>query len=76
MAVSGLLQELFGRVEQHVPQVLDNLSAEDLNRVPEEGSNPIGWLVWHLTRVADMHIAEIRDAEQLWVSDGFGSCDV
>ena len=71
MDVSGLLQELLGRVDEHVPAILEGLSPEELNEMPEDGSNPIGWLVWHLTRVADMHIAEIREVDQLWVSDGW-----
>ena len=71
MDVSGLLEELFSRVDEHVTAVLEGLSADELNRAPEEGSNPIGWLVWHLARVADMHIAEIREVDQLWVSDGW-----
>ncbi len=34
---------------------------------PEPGSNPIGWLVWHLTRVQDSHIAELTGDPQVWV---------
>ena len=35
---------------------------------PADGANPIGWLIWHLTRVQDDHIADILDDEQVWVS--------
>ena len=73
MDVSGLLEELFGRVDEHVPAILESLTPDELNEMPEEGSNPIGWLIWHLTRVADMHIAEIRGVDQLWVSDGWAA---
>ena len=29
---------------------------------PQTDANPIGWLVWHLTRVQDHHIADILDS--------------
>jgi uncharacterized damage-inducible protein DinB len=34
---------------------------------PHPGVNTIGWLLWHLTRVQDHHIAELLDGDQLWV---------
>jgi hypothetical protein len=67
MDVNGLLVELFGRVTGEVRGILDGLDPDDLLVSPEPGSNPIGWLVWHLTRVADMHIAEILEVDQVWV---------
>jgi hypothetical protein len=27
-------------------------------------ANTIGWLVWHLTRIADDHVAEVAGTEQ------------
>ena len=67
MDVSELLEELFSRVHGHVHGVLDGLITEDLLTEVEPGSNPIGWLLWHLTRVQDMHIAEILEEDQVWV---------
>jgi uncharacterized damage-inducible protein DinB len=60
--------ELFDRIDQHVAQVVDGLDAEQLHRTPETGVNSIGWLVWHLTRVQDSHIAELLHDEQVWVT--------
>jgi hypothetical protein len=37
-----------------------------LARPPAAGANPIGWLVWHLARVQDGHIAELLDRQQVW----------
>ena len=71
MDVSELIAELFSRVHGHVHGVLDGLATEDLVAVPEPGSNPIGWLLWHLTRVQDMHIAEILEQDQVWVEPGW-----
>jgi hypothetical protein len=33
---------------------------------PEPGANSIAWLVWHLSRIQDDHVAEIAGTEQLW----------
>ena len=60
--------ELFGRVAEHVHDVVDGLSAEDLVWSPTPGANSIGWLVWHLTRVQDDHVADLLDEEQLWTT--------
>jgi uncharacterized damage-inducible protein DinB len=60
--------ELFGRVAEHVHEVVGGLSADDLVWSPERGANSIGWLVWHLTRVQDDHVADLLDEEQLWTT--------
>ena len=31
----------------------------------------VGWLVWHLTRVQDDHIAEVVNLPQIWVTGGW-----
>jgi uncharacterized damage-inducible protein DinB len=69
MDVAGLLADLYGRVDDEIEGAIDGLSAEQLTTAPETGANTIGWLVWHLTRVEDSHIAELIDEPQLW-ADG------
>ncbi|MFP5070027.1 mycothiol transferase [Pseudonocardia nantongensis] len=70
-----LLTDHFGRVRELVHDVLDGLGEPDLAQRPGSVSgdpgNPIGWLVWHLTRVQDDHIAEAFDTEQVWTSEGW-----
>ena len=34
-------------------------------------ANTIAWLVWHLTRVQDDHVADAFDGEQVWISQGW-----
>ena len=67
MDLPELLIELFDRVDEHVAEVLDGLDAEALTTAPTTGANTIGWLVWHLTRVQDHHVAELLDTTQIWV---------
>jgi len=71
MDLNGLLRDLFGRIDEHVRDAVVGLDAEALVTSLVPGANTIGWLVWHLTRVEDHHIAEILGQEQLWVSEGW-----
>ncbi|MFG3554421.1 DinB family protein [Micromonospora sp. NPDC047557] len=68
MDVSDLLTETYDRLPDLVRAAVDGLTTEQLRRAPGEGANPVGWLVWHLTRVQDHHVADLLDAEQIWVS--------
>ncbi len=68
MEVGELLVELFGRVDGHVHGVVEGLAVEDLLRSPAPGTNPVAWLVWHLTRVQDHHVSGLMDEPQLWMT--------
>ena len=68
MELNELLIDLFGRVDEHVHEAVDGLGAEMLTATIEQGTNTIGWLVWHLTRVQDHHISALLDDDQLWQS--------
>ena len=68
MDVREVFEDLFGRVDENVPAVVEGLSAEQLATAPGPGANPIGWLVWHLTRVQDAHVTELLGGEQVWTS--------
>jgi uncharacterized damage-inducible protein DinB len=66
--VAELLVDLYDRIPEHVRYAVAGLSAEELATPPEPGSNTIGWLVWHLTRTQDHHVAELLDDDQIWVT--------
>ncbi|MET0325522.1 MAG: DUF664 domain-containing protein [Ilumatobacteraceae bacterium] len=68
MDIAALLDELFGRVAEHVHEAVDGLDPATLVLAPAPDANPIGWLVWHLTRVQDHHVSELLDEPQLWVT--------
>jgi Protein of unknown function (DUF664) len=66
--VAALLLELYGRIPPLARDAVEGLDLSQLTEPPAPGANPIAWLVWHLTRVQDDHIAELLDAEQVWIS--------
>jgi uncharacterized damage-inducible protein DinB len=68
MDASDVLVEGYGRLPELVHTAVHGLSPEELRWQPYPGANPIGWLVWHLTRVQDGHLAELLDEEQIYVT--------
>jgi uncharacterized damage-inducible protein DinB len=68
MDSKDVLIELFGRISGHVHGVVDGLTPDQLLEVIEPDTNPIGWLLWHLARVQDHHVAEILDEQQVWIT--------
>jgi hypothetical protein len=66
MDVSELLIELYGRIPPLAERAVDGLSPDQLRRTVVDDTNPIGWLVWHLARVQDHHVAELIDGDQIW----------
>jgi uncharacterized damage-inducible protein DinB len=66
--VSDLLIEAYDRLPDLVREAVDGLTPDELRWSPAPGANSIGWLVWHLTRVQDHHIAELLGQDQIWVS--------
>ena len=71
MTPADLLTDALGRVLEDVEAVLDGLDEAALTYRPGPEANPIGWLVWHLTRVQDDHVADVAGTEQVWVGQRF-----
>ncbi len=70
MDVGQVLADGLARVQQDVEQVLDGVG-DALTWQPDPEANSIAWLVWHLTRVQDDHVADVAGTEQLWTADGW-----
>lgn len=71
MQTGALLSDALGRVRDQVPDVVGGLDVDQLAWRPDEGANSLAWLVWHLTRVEDDHIAEVAGTEQVWTASGW-----
>ena len=66
-----LLTDAFERISQGVHESVEGLTEDQLSARVAPEANTIGWLIWHLTRVQDSHIAEVADKEQVWTSGGW-----
>jgi uncharacterized damage-inducible protein DinB len=66
MRTNEVFLELYGRLPDLVRAAVDGLTPQELTRPPAAGANTVGWLVWHLTRVQDDHIAEVAGRTQVW----------
>lgn len=66
-----LIIDGYGWVVEVLEKALDGLTQDDLNQQPHPDCNSMGWLVWHLTRVQDDHIADLMGEQQLWIGDGW-----
>jgi len=68
MDAKDILIDAFGRLPDEVHRAVHGLTPEQLRVQPADGANSIGWLVWHLTRVQDGHLAELLDEEQIYLT--------
>ncbi|PRY22757.1 mycothiol transferase [Pseudosporangium ferrugineum] len=73
MNVTELLAEAYGRLPDLVGTAVDGLGPDELRTAPDGRGNTVGWLVWHLTRVQDSHVAELLDEEQVYVTGDWAS---
>ena len=68
---SEILTEAFDRISGVVHSALTGASVEVLTFRVDPGANSMAWLIWHLTRVQDGHVADLLGAEQVWTAGGW-----
>jgi len=71
MTSAELLVDAFGRIRATVHEAVRGLTPGQLTVRLDSDANSIAWLVWHLTRIQDDHIADAADVEQVWTSAGW-----
>jgi uncharacterized damage-inducible protein DinB len=71
VTVAELLRDLFERVGTNVHGAVEGLDRDALAHRVDGTANSIAWMVWHLTRVQDDHVAEVAGREQTWTADGW-----
>lgn len=71
MDVAEVFVDAFGRVSESVHDVLDDLTEEELVARLDGEANSICWLVWHLTRIEDDHVAHVAGTDQQWTGEGW-----
>jgi hypothetical protein len=68
---ADVLSDAFERIRAGSLLVVDGLSPTDLSTRVAPDANPIGWLVWHLTRSQDAQVAAAQGSEDLWTAQGY-----
>jgi len=71
MTPQELLLDAFGRVRDGVADLVTGMTAEDLAWRPGPKANSVAWLVWHLTRIQDDHVAGVAGTDQVWTTGGW-----
>jgi hypothetical protein len=71
MDINDLLVDAFGRVRDAAHGAADGASPAVLTYRPDPDANSIAWLVWHLTRIQDDHVAAAAGTEQQWTAGGW-----
>lgn len=70
-AARDLLLDAFGRVGQQVRSLTGAISDGQLTYRPDDEANTVAWLLWHLSRVQDDHVADAAGTDQVWTSAGW-----
>jgi uncharacterized damage-inducible protein DinB len=71
MLTNEILLDGFTRVRDEVRPAVSGVTDEELALRLDPDANSIAWLVWHLTRVQDDHVAEVAGREQAWTAAGW-----
>ncbi|WP_375489850.1 DinB family protein [uncultured Jatrophihabitans sp.] len=71
--VAELLADAFERARDTAAGAVEGLSEEQLTARVDGDANSIAWLVWHLARVQDDHVADLAGAEQRWTAAGWSA---
>jgi hypothetical protein len=66
--VADVFAELYGRIPPLAHAAVDGLDQARLAQAPRPGANTIAWLVWHVARVEDHHVAELEGTAQVWTT--------
>lgn len=71
MRIGIFARESFENIRTFAGDVLRGLPPEALTWRPDDEANTIAWLIWHLARVQDDHVAHLADGAQVWSQDGW-----
>jgi hypothetical protein len=71
MHAKDILIDAYGRIQEEVHATVGGLGPDDLHARPSADANSIAWLIWHLTRVQDDHVADASGLDQVWLSQGW-----
>jgi hypothetical protein len=62
----ALLNDSFDRIGDLVVEVTQGLTEDLATYRPDAAANSIAWLLWHLSRIQDDHVAHVAGVDQVW----------
>jgi hypothetical protein len=65
-AARSILTDGFGRIREGVAELTTGLTDETAWWRPDAEANSIAWLLWHLARIQDDHLAGLAGTPQVW----------
>jgi uncharacterized damage-inducible protein DinB len=70
MTSAELLADAFGRIQETVHEAVRGLTSGQLATRLNRDANSIAWLIWHLARAQDDHLADAFGVPQVWTEYG------
>jgi hypothetical protein len=71
MKTTDVIADGYGRVRDAVHGVVEQIKPDHLTYRIDPQANTIAWLIWHLARVQDDHVAHVAGIDQAWTADGW-----
>ena len=71
METNDLLADAFSHIHRIVHASGEGLTQDQLAYRPEQSANSIAWLIWHLTRIQDAHLAPATGLDEAWFEHGW-----
>lgn len=71
MTSADVLTDAYERIREVVHEAADGLDERALTHRVDPAANTIAWLIWHLARVQDDHVADAAQVEQVWTAQGW-----
>ncbi|MFE4581134.1 mycothiol transferase [Streptomyces chartreusis] len=68
MHAKDILIDGYNRIREEVHAAVEGLAPDQLGARPAPGANSVAWLIWHLTRIQDDHIAGAFELDQVWLA--------
>ncbi|MFG1665647.1 DinB family protein [Streptomyces sp. Y7] len=68
MHAMDILIDGYDRIREEVHAAVEGLGPDELSARPSPDANSVAWLIWHLTRVQDDHIADAFGLDQVWLT--------
>ncbi len=72
MTLNEFIEDAFNTEHEYLMDALGDITPEELMWRAGPEANPIGWILWHMTRVEDMWFQFfIQRQPEIWESEGW-----